>query len=45
MGDFELILFGVAVAYAVIATVSIIRLANSDEDEIEGEDGGPHTYQ
>ncbi len=45
MVSLDLVLFVVAVVYATVATVSIIRLAGTEEEETQGEDDGPHSYQ
>ncbi len=45
MVSFELVLFVLAVVYAVFATFSIIKLANSDEEENGGDEIDSHTYQ
>lgn len=42
---FELILFVVAVVYAGVATISILRLSDVDEDEEDKGAGGSHSYQ
>ncbi len=45
MVNLDLVLFVVAVVYATVATMSIIRLAGTEEEEEAGDDGGPHSYQ